>query len=508
MLSRRDPSVWGLLEEQAAARPDAVFAIDEEGVELRVADVYDRALRCAGALVRNHGIGRGDVVSWQLPNWLDTVVVCLALARLGAVQNPIVPIMRDREVSFITAQAGARLLIVPDTVIRAPSDGVDVLAFGRGGAPGADIELPAFSPDADRPERDEPVRWLFYTSGTTAAPKGARHTDATLLAAGRGVVDALAMSSSDRVATLLPLTHIGGVIRIITSLQAGSTMLLSAVFDPERSIPFLRDRDATMLPGAMPFLHAAFDVDDAHPELAPLFPAARMFIHGGSPKPPTLHREVIRRFGTVGLVSGYGMTECPMSVWNRPSDPGEALAATEGTPVPDVEIRITDLAGTPLPPGEDGEIRLRGPQLMLGYVDSALDADAFDRDGFIRSGDLGVLDHDGRLRVTGRLKDIIIRNMENISAAELEDLLHQHPGVREVAVVGLPSEVTGELACAVVVPVELDDPPSLAELCAHLHDAGLSTRKLPERLELVDALPRNAMDKVQKADLRSRFAPS
>lgn len=143
--------------------------------------------------------------------------------------------------------------------------------------------------------------------------------------------------------------------------------------------------------------------------------------------------------------------------------------------------------------------------MMLGYVDSSLDQHVFDAEGFFCSGDLGEVDQRGRLTITGRLKDIIIRNMENISATELENLIHPHPKVREVAVIGLPHETTGEIACAVVTPVDPSDPPTLAELCEHLLAEGLSSRKLPEQLELVDKLPRNAMDKLLKNELRTRF---
>lgn len=497
------PTIWSRFEARVAEHPGGLLAVDECDVELTFADAHAHALRLAGRLVGDHGVGRGDVVSWQLPNWLDTVVLCLALSRIQAIQNPIVPILREREVAFVTAQARSKLLVVSRDAAPFPSPaggGIEVLPIDRGGVPTDQAVLPA--PVA---EPEDTVRWYFYTSGTTADPKGARHTDATLLAASRGMIDALDITDRDRVATLLPLTHVGGVIRIVTTVLTGSTMLVSSVFDPQRSIPFLRRHGATMLPGAMPFVHAAFDYQEAHPAEAPLFPKARLFMHGGSPKPPALHSEVRRRLGTIGIVSGYGMTECPMAVWNRPTDDDDSLAHTEGSPAIGVELRITDPAGLPVAAGTEGEIRLRGPQRMAGYVDPGLDAAAFDADGFLRSGDLGVVDDGGRLRVTGRLKDVIIRNMENISALELEQLLHQHPQVREVAVIGLPSDVTGELACAVVVPADAHDPPSLTELCDHLLAEGLSKRKLPERLELIDALPRNAMEKVRKPELARRF---
>ena len=206
--------------------------------------------------------------------------------------------------------------------------------------PAAAVELSPFVA-----EPADTLRWFFYTSGTTADPKGARHTDATLVAAAHGVVDALGVTPDDRMATLLPLAHIGGVIRIVTCLLSGAAMLVSPVFDPQRSIPFLRRHGATLVPGAMPFVHAAFDVQAANPDLAPLFPSARAMIHGGAPKPPGLHHEAKRRLGTAGIVSGYGLTECPMAVWNRPTDTDDDLATTEGLPAVGVELRIVGADG-------------------------------------------------------------------------------------------------------------------------------------------------------------------
>jgi non-ribosomal peptide synthetase component E (peptide arylation enzyme) len=160
-----------------------------------------------------------------------------------------------------------------------------------------------------------------------------------------------------------------------------------------------------------------------------------------------------------------------------------------------------------VPAGQSGELRVRAPQLMLGYVDSALDADAFDEEGFFRTGDLAMLDSDGYLSITGRIKDVIIRNMENISAREVENMALTFPKAREVAAIGLPDEQTGERVVAVVVPADSQAPPTLDELCAHLRSAGLNPRKLPVQLELTDDLPRNAMGKVMKKELRARFLP-
>jgi non-ribosomal peptide synthetase component E (peptide arylation enzyme) len=205
-------------------------------------------------------------------------------------------------------------------------------------------------------------------------------------------------------------------------------------------------------------------------------------------------------------VSGYGMTEAPIVTMASVRDSDEVLANTEGAPVTGVDLVTVKIDGTRSATGEEGEIRLKAPMLMRGYLDSSLDAEAFDENGYFRTGDLAVVDDAGNVRITGRVKDIIIRNMENISAKELEDNLFTHPKVADVAVIGLPDDRTGERACAVVVPADAADTPSLDELCAYLLERGLMKQKLPEQLELVDALPRNPTGKVVKFELRERYA--
>jgi non-ribosomal peptide synthetase component E (peptide arylation enzyme) len=182
------------------------------------------------------------------------------------------------------------------------------------------------------------------------------------------------------------------------------------------------------------------------------------------------------------------------------------LATTEGPAVAGTTLRIVTVDGKQAGVGEEGEVRAKGPQVTLGYLDPALDAEAFDDEGWFRTGDLGTLDADGNLTITGRLKDVIIRKGENISAKEVEDLLFTHPKVADVAVVGLPDDVSGERACAVVVPAAGVEPLTFEEMTHHLRDAGLITRKLPEQLEVVDALPRNPSGKIVKFELRRQFS--
>lgn len=491
-------SVWELVEQRASATPDAVMVVDERGRHLTYADLCTDAERVASALASVHGVGPGSVVSWQLPTSIEAIVVWAALTRLGAVSNPIVPALRAREVGFITEQAGSSLVIVPSTfrgfdhATMAKATGRPVLIV--------DDRVPTADParlDAHQPLPPDAVRWLFATSGTTAEPKVARHGDVALVAASRSFTNALEVTAADRMTLLAPIAHIGGIAHLVTLLRTGCRAFVSATFDPERTPARLREQDITLVGSGIPFLQAYLRYQRAHSDEAPLFPHARACLSGGAPRPPGLHDEVRRELGGVGIVSGYGLTECPMLAWGSITDADHDLAVAEGRPAAGVDVRVVD-----------GELRVRGPQLMAGYLDASLDAAAFDADGYLRTGDLGTLDARGYLTITGRLKEVIIRNMENISAREIEALVLTDPAVGDVAVIGVPDPVTGERVCAVVVPADPDRPPTLAQLCEHLRAAGLNPRKLPERLEIVAEIPRNPLGKVAGAQLRALVATS
>ncbi len=504
--------LWALVERRAAETPDALFAVDEDGREIDFAGYRRAALRCAAGLAEA-GVGPGSPVSWQLPTWLESMVLVGALARLGAVQNPVLPMLRSREVGFVTRQSGARWLLVPrvwrgfdheDMARRLAEERpeLEVLVVDR--------TLPDAEPDALPPapgaDAAHEVRWIFYTSGTTAEPKGARHADASLAAAGRAMAGVLDLRSDDRVALVFPFTHVGGINWLFAGLMAGCAHVVVAAFDPKTSIDALARQGVTQATAGTVF-HQAYLAAQRARGRERLFPAVRAFPGGGAPKPPALHFELKRELGGAGIVSGYGLTECPIATMNRVGDADEKLARTEGRPTPGTQLRIVRTDGTEAGPDEEGEIRVRGPQLFRGYVDPALGADALDAEGFFRTGDLGRLDADGYLVVTGRIKDVIVRKGENISAAEVEAHLFAHPAVADVAVVGLPDPEAGERACAVVVMAEGAEPPTLAGLADFLRrERGLAAQKVPERLELVDALPRNPSGKVLKQHLRERFA--
>ena len=508
--------LWELVEARAAATPSALCAVDEAGRRLDFAGYRAAALRAAAGLAQQ-GVGAGTRVSWMLPTGLEALVLCAALARLSAVQNPILPIYRAREVRFITRQTGARLLCVPG-VWR----GFDYAAMAREIAAEqpelrlwvADPALPDGDPAALAPAqpavRDPqraPVRWHFYTSGTTADPKGARHSDATLLASFRGMRRVLELGPQDVHGLVFPFTHIGGVGWLIAGLLAGCAQVTVAAFDPKTTIPLLA-RHGVTLAGAGTAFHQAYLAAQRASE-APIFPRLRALPGGGAPKPSALHGQCKQALGGVGIVSGYGLTECPIIAMNGVRDPDAKLAATEGrVNPPDAEIAVWTLDGRRAAPGEEGELRIRGPQLCRGYVDGALDAEAFDADGFFRTGDLGLLDADGYVVITGRLKDVIIRKGENISAREVEDLLFEHPKLADVAVIGLPDPASGERCCAVAVCRDPASPLGFDEMVEWLRGRGLMLQKIPEQLELLAALPRNPAGKVQKQELRRRFAES
>jgi acyl-CoA synthetase (AMP-forming)/AMP-acid ligase II len=507
-------SLWELVERRAEATPDRLAAIDEDGRTLTWAETKAEAERAAAGFARL-GIGAGDVVSWQLPTWLESKLLVLALARLGAIQNPMLPIYREREVGFIVRQAKSKLLVVPSTW-----NGFDFEAMARGIAAqvtdeGGDLKvlvadkaLPQGDPSTLPPPPDpgeEPVRWYFYTSGTTADPKGAQHTDRTILASAKGMNACLEVTEDDKNAVVFPFTHIGGIGWLFSALVVGFPTVYIERFDPARTTALIKEHDVTMAGAGTPFHMAYLAAQRQLPEGEVLFPNVRVYCGGGAPKPPQLHYDIKAEMGGVGIVSGYGLTEAPIIAMGTVRDTDEQLAHTEGRATGTTQLRVVTLEGKEAGIGEEGEIRAKAPQLMKGYLDSALDAEAFDEDGWFKTGDLGRIDADGMVTITGRVKDIIIRNMENISAKEVEDILFASPAVADVAVIGVPDPRTGERVCAVVVPADPADPLTFDAMVAWCRDQGLMTQKLPERLELVDALPRNPTGKVLKFELRDRF---
>jgi acyl-coenzyme A synthetase/AMP-(fatty) acid ligase len=498
-------ALWALIEARATASPESLFLVDELGREVTFGE-YRAQVEAVAAGLHDMGVGAGTMVSWQLPTWVESVVLVGALSRLGTVQNPMLPIYRSREVGFISQQLSPSLLVCPgmwrgfDYAEQARAwANTEVLVCDRDhGLPNGDpATLPPAEPDAHR------FGWVFYTSGTTADPKGARHSDFTVGAPGRAMVHWFGMQDDDRCGLVFPFTHIGGIQFVFAALYAGMALVLVEAFDDD-GIDFLSRRQITFTGAGTPFYLKYLERQRAQPD-RPLFPHIRGFAGGGQTKPPHLHHEMLESFGAP-ILSGWGLTEFANIAMNDHHDSDHHKARTEGFANFGVELKAVLADGSEAPPGTEGELRAKGFHMHLGYVDEALNETAFDDDGYFITGDLGIIDTEGYVEITGRAKDVIIRKGENVSAKEVEDALYTHPAVADVAVVGLPDPERGERVCAIVVPSPEAAPPSLDELTDHLINIGLMRQKHPEQLETAEILPRNPAGKVLKEELRKRFS--
>jgi len=514
--SWRGETLWQTIDATAGRHPNAVAVVDG-ATRVNFSDLAARAARTAAGLAAL-GVRAGDAVAVQLPNWHETIVAYLAIARLGAIVTPILPIHRQRELAFILNQVGARLLLAPGRLrdcdhrelvdeIRPRVPALEHVVIVRDDAPQGMHAWTAIetgdgttAPIASDPEA---VVLVLYTSGSTADPKGVLHSHETLLAEARSLGPVHGLGPGDTTLMPSPLAHISGIVHaVLVPVVFGARAVLMDRWDPAAALALIAAERVTYMVGAPTFLRDLAH----HPDLARHDVSSfRLFSCGGADVDPTLVREAAARLGCVAK-RVYGSSEFPTITTCGPDDPPARRVETDGRPIGAAEIRLVDDDGDPVAAATEGEILARGPECFLGYRDAALDADAFTADGWFRTGDLGVVDTEGYLRITGRKKDIIIRKGENISAREVEDLVASHPAVAEVAVVGVPDPAAGEIACAVVRVRPGAAAPDLAALTAHLLAAGLSKRKLPERLALVDDFPRTASGKILKRSLRQQLS--
>jgi acyl-CoA synthetase (AMP-forming)/AMP-acid ligase II len=500
-------SFWNLVCRAADEAPDRVILGDDHGRTLTTSQFRDAAERVAAGLATSQApspqVSPGQTVSWQLPTCLEAVVLMAALTRLDAVQNPVIPALRHREVRIVTTQLEPSLYVAPESwrgfgyAEMARELGCAVLPLDLEGDPGSELRLPTGDPSSLPPPPAEDARWVYYSSGTTSDPKGVRHTDSSLAAAATGLVEFATFGDRDVYPIAWPVTHIGGVTMLATSLRAGLRLVLFDAWDPATTPERMAAHRPTILGSAQPFFLAYLDAQRRHGD-EPLFPDLRIVTAGGAPTPPEIVRELVAAFGVRGVLGSYGLTEFPIATATTPDDPEDILQRSVGKPSPGVQLRVVD-----------GEIRLKGPQRFGGYVDPALDEAAIDEEGWVRTGDLGEVDDDGNVFITGRLKDVIIRNAENISALEIEDVLLRHPAVADVAVIGLPDPRTGERVCAVIAPRsspgDTDTTLDVTSVAAHCLANGLAKYKCPEQVEIVPALERNSMGKLLKQQLRKRL---
>jgi acyl-CoA synthetase (AMP-forming)/AMP-acid ligase II len=458
----------------------------------------------------------GSLISFMLPNWHEAAVIYQAVTLAGMVAHPILPSLRDRELSFMLQDAQSRLVFIPaefrrqdyvammDRVVATlemPPEVVVVRGAPRSHTAYGDFsksqggrELPTLDPDA--------VRLVLYTSGTTGSPRGVLHTHNTIHALLRQIGQRWLAQPGDTFLVPSPISHIGGSIYAFEApLLLGTTAVLMERWDPQLALHLAAFERCSHICAATPFLEQLLEAARASGER---LPALKLFVCGGASVPPSLIRSAVAHFDGAIVTRVYGSTEVPVTTIGCP-DPADVDYAAET----DGRLGIAQVKLVPMPQAElgEGEILVRGPQMLVGYLHSEDECSVFDEEGFYRTGDLGHWVDTDYLVISGRAKDIIIRNGENISPKEIEDILITHPGIAEIAIVGVPDRRTGERACAVIVARE-SAAPDVPALSALLAAKGVAAFKFPEEVVLWDALPKNDAGKVLKHRIRAMLAAS
>jgi len=510
----RHETLPGRLSAVCADARDRIAFVDGS-TRLSFTSFAERVERVAGHLVEL-GVELGDVVSWQLPNWWEAAVLHHAALRIGAVPNPLNMIFRGRELRFVLAEARARVLVVPQRFRRFDHASLALtlrqerlvadVVVARGEAPGCFSleEWLSQRPSANAPsplQRPSDPALLLYTSGTTADPKGVLHSHETLLYEIDSLRDVHRIGTDDCYLGGSPVAHIAGLVYgLLMPLALGTRTALLDRWDAGRALELIERERATFQTGAPTFLQTLADHADVSRRDLSSF---RLFSTGGA----TIATEPIRaaeaRLGCT-VKRAYGSTEVPTLTATAFDDTEADRLETDGRAIGPAEMRIVDGKGREVLPGEEGEISARSPEVFLGYRNASLDGEAFDGEGWFRTGDIGRVDDAGYLRVTGRLKDVIIRGGENVSVKEVEDLLAAHPAVADVAVVGMPDPLLGERACAFVAP-RRGSSFNFAEMVAYLEGFQMARQKIPERLEIRPRLPKTASGKVLKSALREEL---
>lgn len=460
------------------------------------------------------GLRPGDAVSFQTPNWHEAAVINLACAMAGFVINPIVIIYRDAEVRQMLADCGARAFFFAESfrgfdfaamVERLRGDLPSLLhaipVRGRGSAGYQALIEAGRGRTLDTPRVDpRSVKMVLYTSGTTGRPKGVLHSHDTLARAVLSCTQHWGISHGDAILMPSPVTHISGYSNgLELPFLAGTRTALMESWNAAEALALIERHQIRGTVAATPFLQ---ELIARAREAGTRLSSMTFFACGGAAVPPEIVRDANALFGKPVAFRVFGSSEVPLVTLGFPHD-GERAATTDGEIV-DYDVRIVDDTGVDLPVGQDGEILARGPAMFMGYASEEQTREAIDADGYFRTGDIGHVTAGRALLITGRKKDLIIRGGENISAKEIEDVLHLHPMVAEASVVAMPHPRLGEGVCAFVVP-RGETPPAFEALVAFVADSGLAPQKRPERVEIVPELPRTASGKIRKDILRDRI---
>jgi cyclohexanecarboxylate-CoA ligase len=515
----RNESLETYLDRWATARPDKAAVVDGQGRYTWAA--LARAVERVAHGLASHGVEPGVVVSCQLPNWNEFVLVFLALSRLGAVVHPIPPTYRASELRFMLGLLESQALVIPATFrgfdyrqmaaqIRSDLPRLERVFVARGDAPvGMDpfAALTDTTWEARAGRRPLPgsdpntVHEVVFTSGTTGEPKGVMHTPNTTLSTIYTGIERLAFTDRDVLLMASTLGHQTGYLYgYCLNLLLGATAVWMDVWNPAEAARLIEAERVTFTMGATPFLR-----DLTYAETPHALDSLRVFISAGAPIPRQLVKDARRRLDCV-ISAGWGMTENGLVTCNGLGDAEEKVFATDGLPLPGMELRVVDDGGRDVPAGREGDLLVRGPSQFAGYFKRPqFTEEGHTADGWFKTGDRATLDADGYVSITGRTKDVIIRGGENIPVVEVENLLYTHPKVAGVAIVAMADPRLGERCCAVVITNE-GHSLTLPEVTAFLEGHQLARHKFPERLEIVSEFPMTPSGKVQKFRLRELVA--
>jgi cyclohexanecarboxylate-CoA ligase len=532
----------GLLAQHAQESPLELAVVEtREGRDATLTwrELLDQVDRTA-MLLLDLGVRRGECVAFQLPNCIEFVVIALATLRVGAICCPLMPIFREREMAFCLRRSQARVLFVPDEARgRRHADEIASL-MAEGSAFNRDLPLrlehvivsasgrklhPLPPPDeygnlhwlrfqeaireievdanalAARRSAPNALAQLLFTSGTSGEPKGVLHRNDVLMRAAAMEVEHLGLGAEDRIFIPSPLAHQTGFLYgMWLAIVMGAPQILQPVWNASRALRALNDWDGTFVQAATPFLA---DLVKAVEEGERPPAALRIFVATGAAVPRALAERATRLLATA-VCGGWGTTESGLGSLSAPTDEAAKVWGTDGRALRGIRLRITSSDGRVLPAGEEGHFEVRSPTMFEGYADHPeWTRAAYTPDGWFRTGDLGVIDESGYIRITGRVRDVINRGGEKIPVAEMEQLLAEHPAIAEVAIVAMPDERLGERACAFIV---LRGGASFDfEGMQHYLDAcQVSKHYWPERLEIIGEMPRTPSGKIQKYVLRER----
>lgn len=497
--------------------PDKIAVADYQGKRLTYGQLENMSSKLAYSL-NEMGIKPGQVVSVQLPNWVEFTVVFVALLRLGVVINPVLPNFKEKELEYVLNKCESSALFIPNEFRN--NDHTEMVkkiwsncpnlknVVVVGDKPVSDMlqldslidqGLPFNSQDNFARANDVVI--ILFTSGTESRPKGVMHTHNTVIFGEKTLGTMLGLSENDTILMPSTVAHATGCLHgVCLPIISGGQSVLLDIFTPEKALELIQRERCTYGMGATPFIHDMLGHQDFKKyDISSL----RFFLCGGAPIP----RKLVHDAFAAGfkILAVYGSTESPPHTVNRLDDAPEKIFSTDGAPLNGIEVMIVDEGRNPLPVGQEGEEASRGPNVCVGYLgEPELTAKSFDKEGWYYGGDLCVLDSEGYIKIVGRKKDIIIRGGENISCREVEDLLYAHPDIEEAALVAMPDERLGEKACAYIV-LKPERKMVLSDIQKHLEAHGTAKYKWPEGMIIVDKLPRTASGKIQKFVLREEI---